>query len=153
MDLAAIVDLLASIGVIAGIVFLGVELRQNNAHLAAQARYNLIVRRADMNTVLTTPHVLAALHKRLAGEPLSREEETIVFSASIRFIEMWEWQYKEFEAGMLRKEQLPVKAWRAFYHNKTAMPLAIDEVWETRKHVHDPAFVAFIEENVVNADV
>jgi hypothetical protein len=153
MDLAAIVDLLASIGVIAGIVFLGVELRQNNAHLAAQARYNLIVRRADMNTVLTTPHVISALHKHAAGEPLSREEETYVFSASVRFIEMWEWQYREFAAGMLRLEQLPIQSWHSWYHNETKLPLAIDKVWQARKHVYDPAFVAFIEDNVVNVEV
>ena len=153
MDVAAIVDVLASIGVIAGIVFLGVELRQNNALLAAQARYNLVVRRADMNTVVMTPHVLAALHKKAAGEPVSREEESIIFSASIRFIEMWEWQYNEYAAGMLRKDQLPIQAWRGFYHNKTSIPLDIGAVWEVRKYFYTPGFAEFIDDNVVNVDM
>jgi hypothetical protein len=39
IDLGQTVQILANLGVIAGIVFLGIELQQNNALLGAQARF------------------------------------------------------------------------------------------------------------------
>ncbi len=40
IDLGQTITILANVGVIAGIVFLAVELRQNNTLMAAQARFN-----------------------------------------------------------------------------------------------------------------
>jgi len=40
IDLGQTISVLANVGVIAGIVFLGYELRQNNSLLASQARSN-----------------------------------------------------------------------------------------------------------------
>jgi len=42
------ISILANTGVIAGIIFLALELRQNNNHLAAQARYSLKQYRSDI---------------------------------------------------------------------------------------------------------
>lgn len=39
LDLGQKIGILANLGVIAGIVFLGYELRQNNENLLAQSRY------------------------------------------------------------------------------------------------------------------
>ena len=48
IDLGQMVSILANIGVLAGIVFLGFELQQNNDQLQAQSRANLY----DMQTAI-----------------------------------------------------------------------------------------------------
>ena len=40
VDLAQVIAMLANVGVIAGIIFLGYELHQNNEQLAADSRFN-----------------------------------------------------------------------------------------------------------------
>jgi hypothetical protein len=150
IDLSQVIEILASLGVIAGIIFLGIELRQNNALLAAQARYNLVVRRADMNAMLTAPHVLDALHKYASGAEMTPTEHSIVYAISLRFIEMWDWQYAEFRAGMLKESELPVAAWRLWFHEETELPVVIKGTWNKRKAVMRPDFVQFVEEKVVN---
>ena len=42
LDLGQTITILANIGVIAGIVFLGLEIRQNNELMAAEARYKVL---------------------------------------------------------------------------------------------------------------
>ncbi len=42
IDLGQTITILANVGVVAGIVFLAVELRQNNEFMAADARFNLL---------------------------------------------------------------------------------------------------------------
>ncbi len=150
VDISQAIEILASLGVLAGIVFLGVELRQNNALLAAQARYNLVVRRADMNTTLNVPYVLDALNKHASGAELTPTEQNHVFLASLRFIEMWDWQFGEFRAGMLKEAELPIAAWRLWFHEEMGVPVPIKDTWVERKASLRPDFVQFVEENVVN---
>jgi hypothetical protein len=48
LDIGQIVTIGANIGVIAGLIFLAMEIRQNNKLLAAQARYSLRQYRSDI---------------------------------------------------------------------------------------------------------
>jgi len=50
IDLAQTVTILANIGVIAGIVFLTFELRQNNAQLASQFRTSFYAMRSELES-------------------------------------------------------------------------------------------------------
>ena len=116
LDIGQVIGIVANLGVIAGIVFLGVELRQNNRLSAAQARYSLRQYRSDIVDSLMQPHVLVATHKWVRGEALTDEERTTGLMVAIKIIELWEWQYGEYAAGMLRKSELPVGARRLLFH-------------------------------------
>jgi len=63
--------ILANIGVIAGIIFLAMELRQNNNLLAAQARYSLRQYRSDIADSIMAPHVLEATHRYAGGQTVT----------------------------------------------------------------------------------
>jgi len=67
LEIGQVLTLGANLGVIAGIVFLAMELRQNNRLLAAQARYSLREYRNDIADSLMLPHVMEATHKWAAG--------------------------------------------------------------------------------------
>ena len=144
------IDILANIGVIAGIVFLALELRQNNRLLTAQARYSLRQYRSDVADTIMAPHVLEATHKYAGGENVTPAERSAALMAALKAIELWEWQYGEFDAGRRVREKLPVDSWRIWYHGEGESPVPIREVWKSRRAVLNPAFVEFLEENVAD---
>jgi hypothetical protein len=143
-------EVLGVLGIIAGIAFLGFELSQNNDLLAAQARYNLIVQRADMNDTFAQPHMLEVLHKHTTGAELTPVERSALANLMAKVVEMWEWQFHEYEAGMLELEQLPIANWRRQYHGDDSTPNPIREYWESLNDVVSADFVEFMEENVIN---
>ena len=153
IDPGQAVSVIANIGVIAGIIFVAVEVRQNNRLLEAQARYSLRQYRSDIADTIMTPHVLEATHKYANGESLSPAEKSATLMTALKVIELWEWQHGEFVAGMLRRETLPVDSWRLWYHGKGQSPLPIEEIWVLRKKVMNPGFVRFFEENVVEREL
>ena len=150
LDIGQIVTIAANIGVIAGLVFLAMEVRQNNKFLAAQARYSLRQYRSDIADSLMLPHVIEATHKWARGEIITPEERSTGLMVAIKMIELWEWQYGEYAADMLKKGELPIGAWRLWFHDKGPVPSPIRELYETRKAVLNPDFVQFFEENVVS---
>jgi hypothetical protein len=142
------IGILANIGVIAGIIFLAMEIRQNNRLLAAQARYSLRQYRSDVVDSIMAPHVLEATHRYAGGEAVTPAEKSAALMTALKAIELWEWQYGEYVAGMLRRGDLPIDSWRIWYHGEGECPVPIREVWKSRRDVLAPAFVEFFEENV-----
>lgn len=150
VDLGQIVALGANVGVIAGLIFLAMEVRQNNKFLAAQARYSLRQYRSDIADSLMLPHVIEATHKWARGEPITPEERSTGLMVAIKIVELWEWQYGEHAAGMLRKDELPIGAWRLWFYDKGPYPVPVREIYDMRKTVLNTAFVRFFEEHVVS---
>ncbi len=143
-------EIIAAIAVIASLVYIGSELRQNTEALQTQSRYNLInLRIGAMDIQLQNFELLDALHRYVDGEDLSAAERSAVNLHSMRLLEMWQWQHGEFQAGTLTLEQLPVESWRSFYHDNI-LPNALSEIWEMRRRTLRPDFVQFMVENVVN---
>jgi len=150
IDPGQAITILANVGVIIGIGFLALELSQNNDLLAAQARYNLIVQRAAMNDSLNEPFILDALHKSAAGAEMTPVEQSAIFGVTQKLVEMWEWQFNEYQAGMLDVQQLPTANWRRIYRGDDFPPIPVRENWEILKGLASPEFVQFMEESVVN---
>jgi hypothetical protein len=150
LDIGQLVTIGANVGVIAGLVFLALEIRQNNKFLAAQARYSLRQYRSDIADSLMLPHVLEATHKRARGEQLSPEQKSTGLMVALKILELWEWQYGEYAAGMLKRSELPVGAWRLWFHDQGPFPLPARDIYDVRKSVLNPEFVKFFEENVVS---
>lgn len=142
--------ILANLGVIAGILFLGLELRQNNSLLTAQARYSLRQLRADTADAISSLDVLEATHKYAAGEEVTPAERSSALMTALKIIELWEWQYGEYAEGALRRDELPIGAWQVWYYSEGEIPVPIQEVWEARRDVLNPGFVQFYEENVID---
>lgn len=150
IDVSQTITIIANVGVIAGIIFVAVEVRQNNRLLEAQARYSLRQYRSDIADTIMTPYILEAAHRYASGENITPAEKSATQMTALKVLELWEWQYGEYVAGMLRRDVLPVSAWQLWYHGKGQSPLPIEELWSLRKDVLNPAFVRFFEENVVD---
>ena len=58
----------------------------------------------------------------------------------------WEWQYDEYQAGILAGDDLPVAGWSI---RAQTLP-QLRQVWEETKSNRSPGFIQFVEENVFN---
>ncbi len=145
---AYLAEIIGVILIIASLVYVAQQLRQNTDLLAAQARFNLIERRSSV-TARVDQYDLEAMHKYTAGEAVTPAERSAIYGRALMVIEMWEWQYSEYRAGMLPLSELPVGSWGVWYRGEGIWPLPIREVWERQKNVLNSDFVQFLEESVV----
>ena len=128
---------LGVLGIIAGIVFLGFELSQNNDLLAAQPRYNLIVQRADMNDTFTEPFNLEVLHKYESGAELTPVERSVVFSLMARLRELPQ-EYSGFSVIQARHGMIH----RHACHSERAF--ARDD-WKYKSLEYLPGFESYVD--------
>lgn len=150
INLGQAIQILANVGVIAGIVMLAIELRQNNELLGVELRANTSERiLGTSDIVLGNPYLLELLGKDVAA--LTQAERDAVVLLGIRTLSGFESAYQEVVAGQGSEERLRVTV-RALWDRPRlnyGMPLA----WDTFKaRGRDPGFVAWMEENVVNRE-
>lgn len=155
LDLGQTITILANLGVIAGIIFLAIELQQNNQLLGAQARATRVAfRQADNSLVLENPELTTALVKIRSGEPLTAREDLLI-EYYINFILVnFQTVYREMTQGSIELETIPLDAWRANFGDAGTEGGYVDmrAYWASYgAREFDPDFVQWMEENVVNA--
>ena len=148
IDPGQLITILANIGVIAGIVFLAVELQQNNALLDAQARATRAqVRINATDVILNNPELIRALVKQQNGESLSQVDQMYLTQQADGLMVRWEYVYGEFQEGLIEEESVPVENWRYVF---AAYPDLAKRWEEIGRFSYHPDFVQFMEENVVS---
>lgn len=141
INLARTIEILANVGVIAGIVFLAVEVRQNNELLAAEARFNRVAVAAESMTIVAeNPDLAGYLVRANDNQELAPDEALRLQMYMRRTLTNMEWTFREIpEAGR------PVATWRRIF----AEPYR-RRTWEALKEEYDPAFVEFVDMRVLN---
>jgi len=147
-DIGQIIEIAANIGVIAGIVFLAFEIRQNNDLLAAQAREALHASRRDINLMIaSTPDFAAIVDRIRTGETLTGSDAVRLEALQRSVLVTMEWQFEEYRRGRLSLKDLRIESWSAVFSGKgTFGPLY--ETWEKWKLQTSPEFIRFIEDRV-----
>ena len=126
--------LAANFGVIAGIMFLAVEIQQNNELLEAEARINqLNTRNTTVNYIVENPAMTEVMHKLEIGENLTPKEETLLVWFLRDLFNRWEWQYQEYVSGFVQEESLNTDAWDSWLNRS---PI-IKKVWDGATGVSD----------------
>jgi len=137
--------LLANIGVIAGIIFLSVELQQNNKLLKSQARLNeLEASTARIQVSLNNPELAHLNFKATSGENLTPEEENLHFDYALYTMRHWMWEYEEYIDGSLPR--VSVGTWR----RQASYSPVWRRAWESTMGREDSEFTQFVNENVFN---
>ena len=147
INLGQAVQTLANLSVIVGIVFLALQLRQNNALLAAQARATRAQVRIDgVGLILNNPELLQAGFKQLNGQPLTEMEEFMLYLDAQRSFASWQYVYGEFREGLIESADVPVENWRNLFKRRSALQNA----WRQKGVLGlRPDFVQWMDENVV----
>jgi len=151
IDIGNTIQVLANVGVIAGIALLAIEMRQNNSLLEAQAGYALAENRASNYDLLkTSPEFATFISKLAAGGELTPVEHWRERGLYMSFIVRFSWEFSEYRAGRLRADQLPTVVWGRLIRGEGPLPTpGMRDVWEDVKFQFDPEFIQFIESEVI----
>jgi hypothetical protein len=146
INLGQMVQTLANLSVIVGIVFLALQLQQNNALLAAQARATRAQVRIDsLESALSNPELLQAVFKQLNGQPVTDMEEFLLFIDANRSFVSWQFVYGEFREGLIESDDVPVENWRNVFRRRE-----LQRAWQQKELIGLRSdFVQWMEENVV----
>ncbi len=134
--------LIANTGVLVGIVFLAVELRQNNENLAAQQRAIHFTTVTDSWTrVAENPQLSELISKVFGGEALSAAEAVQLQAFWTRIHHQLQWAYKELPDDQFQRGL-------KFNRNDYATSAMYRIAWKSRRDFYDPEFVQYMEANV-----
>ena len=136
----------ANVGVIAGIIFLAVELRQNNELLAADARFNrLQISWNGWQSLAENGDLTDLIVAASNGEILPESAQVRVDAVLIRILIAMEWLYRELPPDS------PERLYMRDELQEVLSGIGADlRVWESRKSGFDPDFVQWVEENVLS---
>ena len=142
IDLGQTLGILGNLGVIAGIVFLGLELAQNNEYAATEIRATRYQIALEIFTILTENSELAAIMLK------DRDHETLTELESFHLRALWlrvlltnQWAHSEMEVA----DTVPFMAMQRT--NYELYP-AYRQAWEAGKSFFEPDFIQFMEETV-----
>jgi len=148
LELIETISICANVGVILGIVFLALELHQNNELLESQANMQLLDNRLQsINQIISIDSLGEAILKNNAGQALTDLELLKLDNHAYSTYSKWEWEYRQYSLGFIEDENLPVNDWRSVYF----LYPRLSELWQDesfRVRFSEP-FVKFIDENVV----
>ena len=141
LDFAQTVGLLANLGVIAGIVFLGLELRQNNELMSAEARADRrdIARDAALMN-LSHPELRRARRKFFDGEELTEDDIDVLNVNNRVGLTNWQYIYLESLQGLLEDDAINVATWQEAFYSRNPL---MQTYWVQAKEEHrfHPAFI------------
>ena len=145
IELGKTIETLANVGVIVGIIFLVVELRQGNELMEAEARFNRLTSARDAWQSIAENGELTELQFRSEnGEVLSEVEQIRLDAAKMRFLMNLEWVYRE----------LPPDSPERNYTEQILIGNFDDpsfkRVWSSRKTYFDPEFVDFVDSLILS---
>ncbi len=144
-DLGQSIGVLANLGVIAGIVFLAIEIRQNNELLRAGARESQVESRAgSLERWAEDGEMMQLRLKASEGAQLTTAEEWRVAFDFSSIMTRFEHDYELYRNG--RIEYVPIPGWRRTFDRWPYMR----SLWRQRTDSYSPEFVEWMEENVVS---
>ena len=140
------IQVAANMGVIAGIVFLALEIRQNSDLLSSQARFNNIQNQMSFAAMLVADGELTELIARaMQGAEISAGEQLRLRQMLILMLGTWEYEYREFEDGRLSRDDLRVESKRQDYG---LVPRLAPGLWEDFRVGAYAPFVEFLEAEI-----
>ena len=140
--------LAANFGVIAGIIFLVLELQQNNELLASDAsinRFNM-ERERRARVFEDKGGIGEIVFKSNSNQPLTEFEAyrfAVLASDSLASLK---WQFEEVRAGRLPEEYIDLTAWRIVWQSGPEL----GDQFSNQRETMEPDLVRFIEESIID---
>jgi hypothetical protein len=134
-----IMGVFANVGVLLGIIFLAIELQQNNALMETRARAEFADRATStMSLVAANPQLAEVMARPLAqlsaGEQLQRRYFFLRFMKNIEFLFL--------ESNDI--SELPIVGWSVTFQDSDNLQL-----WEVDKQSFKQRFVEFVETELI----
>lgn len=151
LELGQTVAILANVGVIAGIIFLALELNQNSKQLALELEWQIndriIQNNRDLMGENPTPIFIKSI---VAPTELTYEEFTVAGALVFNFLSTWEDRYFLYQAGLADEED-----WKGYIDDDIDLTLGYGFArvfWEESKGFFEPEFVEYVDMKLPLAD-
>jgi hypothetical protein len=139
-------EFIGAIVIVATLIYLALQVRQNSEELAAQSRYNYYRGRSELGLVIAQNKDLAdILTRRLSGDEISTSETIRIGYLVQALLAIWEYEFGEFASGRLSEDEFNPAAKRKVFERGTG---TLRTVWAEYKITAPQRFVAYIDENV-----
>jgi hypothetical protein len=129
--------LLANIGVLAGIVFLAIEINQNTNIMKAQTRGSVTDSILTLLQMERNPIVVSGYKKIQAGQDLTFEESYFLENQANATIRQWENSYYQYQSGLF--DEAEYSAITVVIKNMMQEPHMTDH-WAVRKTTYSKPF-------------
>ncbi len=140
------INLLSSIAVIMGIIFLGMEVRQNTNMMRSQTRDSISAKQMMFSEWVTNEMALAVtIAKVNAGVPLEPGERVMQAYFMAGNWREWENSYYQFQQGLFDRTEFEPRMdrWRSSMRVKS-----IRDLWASSRENYAPAFRAEVDKIV-----
>ncbi|MEH6568970.1 MAG: hypothetical protein V7709_07850 [Halioglobus sp.] len=137
--------LLANFGVIAGVVFLGLEIQQNNELLVQESRYSMLQNQKDWKFFLNGDAGNAKLIYVPSGAELSEIEQLRRFDILSGLLLTWQWEWEQSRSGLFGDSEIPVEGFRWLWRS-----FKLQSNWAELRPILDPEFAEFVDIEVRN---
>jgi hypothetical protein len=138
------IALIANLGVVAGVVFLALEIQQNNELLIQDSRYSMLENQKDWKFFLNGDPEIAKLIYSSDNKELSEIEKLRRFDIISGLLLTWQWEWEQSQSGLFGNSQLPVEAFRTLWKSQNTQA-----EWAELKPILKPEFADFLANNIV----
>ena len=136
--------LASNIAVLIGVVFVALEIRQNNDLMAAEARFNKVsVSRDAWQAIAENGDYADLLVRARRGEELSETDEYRATAHMMRYLVNMDWMYRELPTDSPERNYMQ----QSLIASSTN-PLFL-RVWVDQKTWFSPAFVEMVEKEIL----
>ena len=139
--------IVSSVAVVASLVYLAMQIRQNNEQLAAQSRAAYYQGRADTDRDVALNESLAeTLLKKVTGDLLTPVEDYRVSCLCWGNLVLFEYEFMELERGLISEREFNIEAKREACN---AIRAAIEPVWMAYRKTAPDGFVQLMEQKIL----
>jgi len=152
IDFGQSIQILANVGVIAGVAFLALEISQNNKLLRADADYNYHQGREENRLRIATDPEYAEFWAKVIHNEIETDVDKVRLTAHIEATTLaWEYEYSQVvEGNFIDDRDAVIERWRATLQAGDAFATEFPRVWSSLRPTLRDDFVEFIEENVIS---
>ena len=146
LDVGQSVGILANVGVLAGIVFLGIEINQNTTSIEVGAYQELTAQISRINELgIENPGSWLSLTGNRKLSELSPEEQERVSSMFLLVVRHGDLAFYQYERGMISEERL--ESALAVMTNNLCTP-NFRELWSTYNLAFVPSYRSYVESRI-----
>ena len=150
IELQQVISTVANIGVIASIVFLGFELRQNNELIATEVRATYAnMDQTGWSYIIENPNLIAALIKDRNGEKLTDVDQFRLSALWMQGFAQYQFRYLE-DPDSTNWVTGQRRLWKSYPSLRHTWQGDTPGARESGKDNFDPRFVQFYDENIAN---
>jgi hypothetical protein len=150
LNLNELLTLTANIAVVAGIIFLGIELQQNTAMTRAQTRDAMTQKQMDFYSRVIDDSDVAKIWTFSRADSFPYESDSVEYARYAFLIltqlRMWENEFYQYQEGLF--DSVEFESRLALWERTLEFPVNFD-FWEGQKYSFASEFVDFMDSEVV----